>query len=95
MTRHLIFLAISVGLGACTQFPELDRTISAEVEAADYPALVPLEPLLTRATADRTDAAATETQLQSRLAGLRARAARLGGPVIGGAARQRLDEGLQ
>ena len=55
MTRHLIFLAISVGLSACTQFPELDRTISAEVEAADYPALVPLEPLLTRTTADRTD----------------------------------------
>ncbi len=38
-------------LGACTQFPALDRTITLALENAEYPALVPLDPLLATATA--------------------------------------------
>ncbi|MGJ8544865.1 MAG: hypothetical protein ACSHWZ_05425 [Sulfitobacter sp.] len=87
----LICTALVAG---CTQFPELDRTITPQMAAQDFPALVPIEPLLAKATANQRDPAATQAGLQSRVAGLRARAAALRGGVLSGAARQRLSEGL-
>ena len=64
-------------LGACAQFPELDGTVTPDLQDADFPALVPLEPLL--ATSDRAaaDPAETTQKLESRVAALRARAAAL------------------
>lgn len=82
-------------LSACTQFPELDRTITPALENADYPALVPLEPLLAAAKAGRIDPVQTEATLNARIARLRARAARLRGAVLTGRERQRLAQGLQ
>tara|TARA_R110000787_G_scaffold248421_2_gene353967 strand:+ start:2643 stop:3017 length:375 start_codon:yes stop_codon:yes gene_type:complete len=84
-----------LALSACTQFPALDRTITPALENADYPALVPIDPLLASATAGRVDAAQTEAALAARVAGLRARAARLRGSVLSGRERQRLAQGLQ
>ena len=91
----LIALLAACCLAACTQFPELDRTISAEMAASDYPALVPLEPVLAQATAGRVDAQATQAQLEARVARLRSRAARMRGSILSGRERQRLAEGLQ
>lgn len=82
-------------LGACAQFPELDRTVTPELAAAPFPALVPVEPLLAQATAGRVDPVQTEAALQGRLSRLRARAARLRGGVLTGRERQRLREGLR
>ncbi|APE42982.1 hypothetical protein BOO69_05770 [Sulfitobacter alexandrii] len=93
--RALIVLLAAGGLAACTQFPELDRTVSPELAASEYPDLVPLEPVLAQATAGRVDAGATQAQLEARVARLRARAARLRGSVLTGRERQRLAEGLQ
>jgi len=81
--------------GACTQFPELDRTITPALENADYPALVPMAPILAKAKAGRIDPSQTQIALQGRVALLRARAARLRGSVLSGRERQRLREGLQ
>lgn len=83
-----------VGLAACTQFPELDHTITPELEAARYPALVPLDPLLASAKARRVDPVQTQSALVARVARLRARAARLRGSVLTGRERQRLAQGL-
>lgn len=93
--RPLIALLAACCLAACTQFPELDRTISPEMAASDYPALVPLEPVLAQATAGRVDAKATQAQLEARVARLRSRAARMRGSILSGRERQRLAEGLQ
>lgn len=82
-------------LGACTQFPALDRTITPELERADYPALLPLDPLLATAQAGRVDAVQTEATLIARVARLRARAAQLQGAVLTGRERQRLAEGFK
>lgn len=84
-----------LALSACTQFPTLDRTITPDLAEAEYPALVPLDPLLAQATAGRVDAQATQAQLAARVARLRTRAARLRGSVLSGRERQRLREGLQ
>ena len=83
------------GLTACTQFPELDRAITPELKEADYPALVPVEPLLTRATEGRVDPVTTQSNLEGRVARLRARAALLRGSVLTGRERQRLAQGLR
>tara|TARA_R110002095_G_scaffold139566_1_gene121208 strand:+ start:719 stop:1048 length:330 start_codon:yes stop_codon:yes gene_type:complete len=93
--RPFIALLFGVALVGCTQFPALDRTLTPELANADYPALVPLDPLLATATAGRIDTVQTQTQLQSRVERLRARAARLRGSVLTGREKQRLDEGLQ
>ena len=71
-----LFLGVSL-LAGCTQFPALDRTITPELEAAPYPDLVPIDPLLAKATAGRIDPLRTEAALTGRAANLEARAARV------------------
>ena len=94
MVRLTALIAL-LALGACTQFPELDRTITPDLEAAEYPVLVPVDPLLARATEGQVDPVRTEAALLGRLARLRARAARLRGSVLTGRERQRLSNGFQ
>ncbi|MEO0938536.1 MAG: hypothetical protein AAFY38_10320 [Pseudomonadota bacterium] len=92
MRRARLLPLLPLCLAACTQFPELDGATSARAEAADYPALVPLEPLL----ANRRSAAAPPpaADAESRVTALRARAARLRSrPVIDSATRRRMARG--
>jgi len=80
-------------LAACTQFPDLDGATSALAEAAEYPALVPLDPLLRQRVPPAADVAAPQN-LSARAEALRARAARLRGrPVIDGNTRARMARG--
>jgi len=96
MKRRFFTLILLVpALGACTQFPDLDHTQTTRLENADYPALVPIEPILARASAPSVDPAREQAALNSRLAALRARASRMRGSVLTGAEKQRLANGLQ
>lgn len=96
MTRSALILAtLAALLAGCTQFPQLDRTISPAAAAADYPELVPVGPLLARAEAGRVNVPATQANLEGRVARLKARAARLRGTVLSGREKQRLQEGLR
>lgn len=91
--RVLIFLPVlMVALAACTQFPELDDSVSPEVRQADFPPLVPLAPLLAANTSEPTRGADIAASLQSRVAGLNARASRLRGSILSPAERARLRE---
>ena len=93
---HLCILPLLLlSVSACTEFPQLDRTITPALENADFPALVPVEPLLANATQNRVDPVRTQAELQGRLSRLRARAAGLRGSVLSGRERQRLAQGLQ
>lgn len=82
-------------LTACTQFPQLDETVTPDLENADFPALVPLEPILANTRTAQRDNTQTQAVLEARVASLRARAARIRGSVLTGRERQRLAEGLQ
>ncbi|MCX7566442.1 hypothetical protein OS189_08820 [Sulfitobacter sp. F26169L] len=82
-------------LGACTDFPALDRTITPELSNADYPALVPLEPVLAAAQSNGVEPVQANAAIDRRVAALKARAARLRGSVLSGAERQRLKNGLR
>lgn len=82
-------------LAGCTQFPALEGTVPPELEAAPFPKIVPMEPLLAEAQAGTTDPAPIRATLNDRLAGLRARAAGLRGPVLSRAERLRLERGLR
>lgn len=84
-------LSIILCLAGCSQFPELDDTISPAARAAAYPDLVPAEDLRAElANAQITDD--TTSSLEARVAALQARAARLRGTVIDQASRNRLDK---
>jgi len=89
------FVATLVLAGGCTQFPELDRTLTPALEAQEYPALVPLAPVLASAQSTSVEPAQTNTALDAHIAALKARAARLRGNVLSGAERQRLAQGLR
>ena len=91
----LTLLLAAIPPAACTQFPELEHTQTAALEAADYPALVPIEPILAQVDATRTDPVQTEAALDARLAGLRARADRLRRTGMTPAERLRLERGLR
>ena len=95
MKRMPALFCLTVLCAGCTQFPELDFTQTAALEAADYPALVPIEPIIASVDQPGSDPVAEQTQLDARLAGLRARATRLRGGVLSAAEKKRLEEGLR
>lgn len=89
--RLLFVLSSAALLGACAQFPALDRTITPAMEAAPYPDLVPIEPLLAQAEAGSVDPLRTEAALTGRAAGLQARARRVDHGTTGAASAARVE----
>ncbi|MBY5932039.1 hypothetical protein KUV51_03425 [Tateyamaria omphalii] len=82
-----------VALAACTQFPALDDAVSPDVAGSDFPALVPLEPLLAGTAPIVGDPVATTENLEARIAALRARARALQQrPVVDAATRTRMQQ---
>ncbi|KIN73188.1 hypothetical protein [Sulfitobacter guttiformis] len=89
-------LGVSLALtGACTQFPELDRTLTPELTSADYPNLVPIAPILAAAQTSAVEPALASAEIDARVTALKARAARLSGSVLSGPERQRLAQGFR
>ena len=88
-------LAALTMLGACAQFPALDRTVTPQLEAAAYPDLVPLAPVLAAAEASGVEPEQATANIDRRVAALRSRAARLRGSILSGPERQRLAKGLE
>jgi len=86
-------LGLVVALAACTDIPELNGTLPPELETAEFPKLVPVEPLLARAN-DMQITEATADGMAARVSRLRARAARLRHSVIDGDARARMHDGV-
>ena len=82
-----------LGLCACASFPELDGTVPAHLEEAQYPKLVPVEPLLAAAEEVQITPE-TESTLMARANALRARAARLRGSVVDRGTRARMRAGV-
>lgn len=76
--------------GGCAQFPALGHTVTPAMEAAPYPDLVPIEPLLAQAEAGAVDPARVESSLSGRAAGLQARAQRIEGATAGAASADRV-----
>lgn len=82
-------------LQACTTFPALDHTVPPDGTAGAFPALVPLAPLVAQANTSTNVAQNVEAALTPRLSNLRARAARLRGPVIAAPVRARMLRGVR
>ena len=87
-----IILTLLVGLGGCTEFPELSDTLTEQDRAADFPTLENLDALLASTPAIRSENDIAD--LDARLARLRSKANQLRGPVIGTSDRQRLVRGV-
>lgn len=94
MYRLPFWLLPVLAVAACAQFPELEGTIEPDLEDAPYPELVRLEPILAAANTITVDPVQTEAHLNTRLAGLRARANAMRGAVLSDAEKKRLDEDL-
>ena len=79
----------------CTQFPELDALQTPEIDAAEYPLLVPIEPILAAVHPHNTAPDAAALGEQARLARLRARANRLRAAGLTTEEEERLRQGLR
>ncbi len=95
MRLALVLLPMLASLPACAEFPALDGVVPPAQINAGYPDLVPLVPVLAQAAASDSGAANVAADITPRLAGLRARAARLRGPVIAPAIRARMLRGVR
>lgn len=98
MTRRfaLFFLATAaLALSACTQFPDLEHTRTDALKDAEYPALVPIEPILAAIEPPGTLPDETTAGINTRLAALRGRAEGLRGDVLSADDKRRLAEGLR
>lgn len=93
MIRAVIALLVSLALGACASFPEVDaaqaRVAQNNGRVSTTPALVPIEGLIAQAVPGRATAASRD-RLAARAANLRARARAMQGPVHSPATRARL-----
>ncbi|MCR9112900.1 MAG: hypothetical protein NXH84_06495 [Rhodobacteraceae bacterium] len=87
--RPLWLVACAALLAGCSQFPELDDTVSGAARKAAYPDLVPVEVLRAGLPAQQITEDSSPA-LEARVDRLRARAARLRGTVIDAPTRQAL-----
>jgi len=77
--RALLIVILCLPLAAgCTQFPDLDRTLTPALEARDYPALVPLGPVLKSAQDSAIDPVREADIIDARVSTLQSRASRIG-----------------
>jgi len=88
-------LVLLMALAACTQFPELDGTFDPDAAGTTPPALVPLEPILARASSANTAAEISIATFDGRISNLHNRATALRGPVIDLATRSRMLRGVR
>ena len=91
----LRILPLVLVLTACTSLPDLDSDIPQSVLDGDFPALVPLTSLDLAPGLDADTRTELTEGLQGRVAALKARAARLRGPVIDRPTLQRMDRGVK
>jgi hypothetical protein len=91
---RLIAIIMPFALMGCTQFPELDNTVSASGQDADYPKLVPIQSLLVESPSTEPTAEQTVAGLTARVLALQNRAARLRGSVVDANTRNRMRNGV-
>lgn len=94
-TSLLFPVLVSLAVAGCTQFPDLDHTQTDALYDADYPALVPIEPILAGITPPGDLPQQTRDDITTRLSALRGRADSLRGDVLRPDERRRLEEGLR
>jgi hypothetical protein len=88
----ILIAVVSLGSG-CTQFPDLDSAVTDTARDAPFPDLLPVEELNARLTEPRITAE-TASNLDGRVAALKARAAGLRRSVIDSPTRERMSIGV-
>lgn len=91
--RAVAFLLFAALAGGCAKFPELEGTVPPALERAEYPRLVPVEPMLALAETVQITPE-TEPAILARVAALKARAARLRRTVVDQGTRARMRAGV-
>ena len=89
MRRSLFTIILVLAATGCTQFPELDRAVSARARAAAYPQILPMDGL--ERDVQATGSGSGLGNLPGRLARLQSRARSMRArPVVDSATRARM-----
>ena len=94
LTALILPTLLLATLMGCTQFPELDGTVSDSGKHADFPDLVPVQSLLAQSHTVGPTHEQTVAGLNARLLALLNRAARLRGSVVDANTRNRMRNGV-
>lgn len=90
--RILVIFFASMSLIGCVQFPAVEDATSQVARDADYPDLIPLDPLADVLNGPGPEPIETTEQLDDRVTGLKSRAEDLKRPILDQNARARLAE---
>ena len=94
MLRILPLFALTATLmAACSDFPQLDESVTPTARNAEYPRLMPIDQIISGAK-DVQITEATISTLNGHIARLRGRASRLSRPVIDAGTRARLQAAI-
>ncbi|MBM7069321.1 hypothetical protein [Actibacterium sp. 188UL27-1] len=93
MMRQVVAFFGLVLCGACAQFPSIDQTVTLAGQAAPFPQIVNIDPLLAEA-ANTTVTPDTTAAIEARAAAARARGAALNRPVVSDRDRARMDQAV-
>lgn len=89
-----IWLSLAVVLSACVDIPELGDRVAPDLRDAPFPQLLPIDVILDQTPAPQEQAVEVQNDLAARVAALRARAARLQGPVVDPNTLRRMEQGV-
>lgn len=92
--RHFFMILGLTGLCACAQAPQIDGAFGAVDRDAPFPDLIPLAQLTAGTGTPARITPETNAALANRIAALRARAARLRGPVVDNATRAKMNAAI-
>ncbi len=90
----IMCIATGCALTGCTNIPELDATVPPSLQQADYPALVPIETLLTPLPPVKDNAEDVQSDLENRRDALQDRARRLNAQIVDDESRARMQAGV-
>jgi len=93
MRLRSFIVATLIAVAGCSQFPELEASVTDETRDAPYPKLVPLETLQARIGDERITPEMGQT-VQVRATRLKSRAARLRRTIIDDSTRSRMRNGV-
>ena len=93
--QFALALLATLGLLACTDVPELDATVPAHLEKADYPPLVSLPSDQFSTAPPEDEAEKLRNNLEGRRNALERRSRDLSEPVIDPETRARMKEGVE
>ncbi|MDW3225576.1 MAG: hypothetical protein R8G34_22240 [Paracoccaceae bacterium] len=90
--RNLAVIVLLVALAGCVRFPAIEDATTEVARQADFPELIPLDPIADVLAGPEPETLETDDKLEARVSNLQSRADSLRTPVLDADDRARLSQ---